>query len=310
MRQRYLITGGAGFIGRHVVQKLLTRGEDVTILDDGSAGLALPAANERLTVIRGDIRDPAAVAQALAQPATVIHLAALHHIPTCTADPGRTLSINVIGTQVLLDAATKIGAARLVLASSGAVYGWQESALAEDAPLVPSDIYGISKRTNEDQAALWARQTDSSLRIARIFNAVGPGDPHGHLIPDILTRLEEKAEVLPLGSLTPRRDYLHVEDAAEGLLALADDPAPTAIEAYNLCSGSALSVEELARRLMSLAGRSLRIESRAGLQRPSDRPLLLGDPTKTTRNLGWTARRSLDDALAAILERLPAQVLS
>jgi len=310
MAQAYLVTGGAGFIGRHVVQKLLTRGGDVTILDDGSAGLALPAASDRLTVIRGDIRDPAAIGQALTGPATIIHLAALHHIPTCTADPGRTLSINVTGTQVLLDAAAKVGVSRLVLASSGAVYGWHDEALPEDAPLAPSDIYGISKRTNEDQTTLWARQTGASLRIARIFNAVGPGDPHGHLIPDILKRLIEATEALPLGALTPRRDYLHVEDAAEGLIALADDPAPTAIEAYNLCSGTALSVEELARRLMGLAGRSLRIESRLGLLRPSDRPLLLGDPTKTARDLRWTARRNLDEALTAILERLPAQVFS
>lgn len=310
MRQRYLVTGGAGFIGRHVAQKLLARGGDVTILDDGSAGLALPGASERLTVIQGDIRDPAAVAQALPPDATIIHLAALHHIPTCTADPGRTLSINITGTQVLLDAAAKTGARRLVLASSGAVYGWQDAALAEESPLAPSDIYGISKRTNEDQAALWAGQTGASLRIARIFNAIGPGDPHGHLIPDILKRLGEDTDVLPLGALTPRRDYLHVEDAAEGLIALADDPAPAAIEAYNLCSGTALSVEELARRLMALAGRSLRIESRPGLLRPSDRPLLLGDPAKVEQHLGWAPKRSLEEALSAIMERLPARALS
>lgn len=306
----YLVTGGAGFIGRHVVKALLDRGEDVTILDDGSAGLPLPATGGRLTVIQGDIRNADAVARAMPQGALILHLAALHHIPTCTADPGRTLAINVLGTQILLDAASKAGARRLVLASSGAVYSWQEVAVSEEAPLAPTDIYGISKRTNEEQARLWSQQSGASLRIARIFNAIGPNDPHGHLIPDILNRLEQSGEVLALGALTPRRDYLHVEDVAAGLLALADDPGVMSVDTYNLCSGKALSVEGLARRLMELAGRSLRIESRTTLLRPADRPLLLGDPTKTAAQLGWRPQRSLEDALRAIIASHPAKVLS
>ncbi|MFD2264714.1 NAD-dependent epimerase/dehydratase family protein [Lacibacterium aquatile] len=310
MRRPYLVTGGAGFIGRNVVQTLLERGETVTIIDNGSAGLPLPAASGRLTVIHGDIRDPATVEQAMPQQADIVHLAALHHIPTCTADPSRTLAINVLGTQILLDAATKADARRLVLASSGAVYGWQDIALSEEAPLGPTDIYGVSKRTNEEQARIWSQQSGANLRIARIFNAIGSGDPHGHLIPDILTRLEQSDDVLPLGALSPRRDYLHVEDVAAGLVALADDPASDLAETYNLCSGTALSVEDLARRLMTLAGRNLRIESRSTLQRPFDRPLLLGDPSKTSERLGWRVRRPLEEALRAIIASHPARVLS
>lgn len=303
---RYIVTGGAGFIGRHVTAGLLAQGAAVVVVDDGSAGL--PADIPGSQPLRGDIRDPSVMQAAfdLLPGADVIHLAALHHIPTCIAEPRRALDINVTGTQTVLDAARHAGTKRVVLASTGAVYGWNDQAVTEEAPTGPTDVYGISKLTNEQQGAVWAAETGACVRIARIFNAIGAGDPHGHLIPDILKRLlGGSVSSLPLGALTPRRDYLHVSDIAAGLIALVKEPSDLPVDTFNLASGAATSVEELALRLMRLVGRTVPLESRDDLRRRRDRPVLWGDPGKAARLLGWQVQFSLDDALRDVIAAAP-----
>ncbi|MBK1663178.1 UDP-glucose 4-epimerase [Rhodospirillum rubrum] len=305
-----LVTGGAGFIGGRLVAGLRAAGNRVAVLDDASAGLPLPARAEGLEVISGDIRDADLMARVVAalRPAAIVHLAALHHIPSCTADPRRALDINVVGTQSVLDAAATAGVERVLIASSGAVYDWGVGALSEQSPTSPHDIYALSKLTNEHQLALWARQPGRWARVARLFNVIGPGDPNGHLIPEVLDRLAGAARtasagdpiVLRLGHLDHRRDYIALEDAAEGLIALLGDADPAPFSIDNLCSGHELGVEDLVTRLADLLGLRITCLSDPALRRANDRPSQLGAPERAWRRLGWRVRQPVDSALAEI----------
>lgn len=309
-----LVTGGSGFIGRRLIAALRRSGWEAIPLDDGSVPPRRPLPPDP-ALIPLDIRDTPALTETVAamRPAAVVHLAALHHIPTCTAEPQRALSINVLGTQSLLDACAGLPDVRIVLASSGAVYAWDQGPLSELTPLTPADIYGISKQTNEAQLALWVRQgRDAGLarsgRIARLFNVVGPDDPNAHLIPDLIDRLLPHLDSmagpipLPLGALTPRRDYLGVEDAARGLQALIDDPDETPLDTYNLCSGSEVGVAELAGKIAALMGVKIAPVSDPALVRRIDRPSQWGDPTKARERLGFTVNTPLDDVLRALCQ--------
>lgn len=305
---RVLVTGGAGFVGRRLVPLLARRGA-VLIVDDLSAGLPPPEPLPGVSFLRGDICDAEFMAAAIADfaPDALVHLAALHHIPSCEADPRRAMHINVVGFQTVLDSCARAGCGHAVLASSGAVYGWADAPLAEDDPLQPRDVYSSSKLANEYQLAVWADRTGGSGCIARLFNVIGPQDPNGHLIPDILRRLGEArtGEVLQLrmGNLGSRRDFVDVQDAAAGFAALLDkaprQPKQTCV--YNLCSGAEISAEEIARGLTREAGIEAEIVSTPDLRRPIDRATQLGNPARTAREVGWRATRSLGDSLADIV---------
>lgn len=298
-----LITGGAGFIGRRLVAQLVDRGWPVRLVDDLSVARDFPAW-PGVDCQHLDIRDPAAMATACADVEAVVHLAALHHIPTCRAEPRRAVDINIVGTQTVLDAMPR---GRVVLASTGAVYAWQDGPLGEDAPLDPSDIYAVTKATNERQAALWAEQPQRSLRIARIFNVIGPGDPNGHLIPDVLNRLaaaptDGSALALKVGNLAPRRDVIDVEDVASGLVhLLSDADGPDAPTVYNLCSGREVDVRTLIETLAACRGIPVRLTPDPALMRSGDRPSQWGNPERMAERFGWRATRSLADSLTAIV---------
>lgn len=311
-----LVTGGAGFIGQRLVSLLLKAGYSVVVVDDCSAGQALQPETAGLRCVRLDIRDTKGLAALVAEirPSVIVHLAALHHIPTCTNDPARTLSINVLGTQSLLDSCKDLSSVRIVLASSGAVYAWGQEQLSEIAPLAPADIYSISKQTNEAQVALWVTQgVDTAIRrsgrVARLFNVIGEHDPNGHLIPDLMSRLLPHLDQrdgpiqLRLGALSPRRDYISVEDAARGLFALVADTDESSFEAYNLCSGTEVSVAELAEHLAHLLGVRVSLVSDPELVRRIDRPSQWGAPTKARDRLGFVAQDTLDDVLGRMCRR-------
>lgn len=219
---RVCVTGGAGMIGRRLVSQLNQRGVAVAVIDDLSSGLPMP---EGVAIAhRGDIR---AEADMLAlfrdfRPDAVVHLAALHHIPTCETQRSLCLDINVVGTETVLHAATEAEVGRVVVASSGAVYGWSEGALDEArSPTEARDNYALSKLCNESQLRLWSEHGGGIGRVARIFNTIGGDDPNAHLLPDILAQLKADtgaACMVRLGNLTSRRDYLHADEVAAGFL--------------------------------------------------------------------------------------------
>lgn len=303
--RRVYVTGGAGMIGRRLVACLVRRGLKVAVLDDLSSGLPMPALAAVTT--RCDIRDEAGLGQALSdfRPDAVVHLAALHHIPTCEAQRALCLDINVSGTERVLAAAEAAGVGRVVIASSGAVYAWSEEALGEDSsPTDPRDNYALSKLCNEHQLRLWCERSGRRGRVARIFNTLAGDDPNAHLLPDILQQLQATRGMtasLRLGNLLPRRDYVHADEVAEGLVAILLDQRPVAFDVFNLCSGQEHAVAEVAEQLAACLGQSVRIEVDEARRRRSDRPSQLGDPAKTAQLLGWRAQLPLRQALERLV---------
>src|SRR5262245_35287580 len=216
--QSVLVTGGAGFIGTRVVARLRRRHIRTIVVDNGYVGLPLPAPENDLIPLKIDIRDRAALASVLSEhrPGSIVHLAAVHHIPTCEREPHLALDVNVLGTQSLLDAAAEVVVKNIVFASSGAVYKWENGPLDETRTRTDAtDVYSISKLTNEYQLACWAGRVGARAHIARVFNTIGEGDPNGHLIPDILAQLSRQNDVVRLGNITPKRDYIDDDDVAE-----------------------------------------------------------------------------------------------
>lgn len=298
-----LVTGGAGFIGRRLVSLLAASGHRVIALDNLASGLPFLAA-DGVSTVECDVRDEDGLGAAFAKwrPEAVVHLAAVHHIPTCETERAYSLDVNVTGTERVLAAAEGHGVQRLILASSGAVYDVVEGPLSEDTtPTAPSDNYSLAKVTNEAQARFWAARTGGDVTLARVFNTIGPGDPNAHLVPDVLAQLGgQGGGVVRLGNLSPRRDYVAVEDVARAFAA-AVDLAPEGVAVVNVCSGHEYSVADLVRIIGELLGRSLKIEVDAGRVRPIDRPQQLGDPVRARDVLGWEATTPLAEALRAIL---------
>lgn len=302
-----LITGGAGFVGTPLAN-LIQQVRPVVVVDDLSVARSLPEASDRCVPCQADIRDRQAMTDILLRhrPATVIHLAAIHHIPTCETNPFLATEVNVMGFQSVLDACAGAGCGHVVLASSGAVYDWHDGPLDEDSRLGPCDVYAASKAANEHQLTAWVRAGKGHGSIARMFNVIGPNDPNGHLIPDILRRLDAAQGndlVLAMGNLDRRRDFVDVRDMAAGLQALANRSlgAERSLEVVNLCRGQDYTAEDIALRLAAHRGLRATVTSDPALRRTVDRPSQLGNPAKAEKLLGWKADRDLDDSIAAIV---------
>ncbi|MGH7712877.1 MAG: NAD-dependent epimerase/dehydratase family protein [Gemmatimonadaceae bacterium] len=307
---RILATGGAGFIGRHVVRGLLDRGHHVCVVDTLLFGQEPPREDERCLFHQRDVRDARSLHDifALFRPTLVMHLAAIHHIPTCEQNPTWALDVNVIGTQVVLNAAQAEGCARLVFASTGAVYDWTEGPLTPGVtPTRPRDVYSVSKVANEWQLAVWQARVEGTVTIARIFNTVGPGDRNAHLIPEVLSQLRQPLppssheRVVQIGNSEPKRDYICVEDTATALVAMAEADLGSGTHFLNVGTGVEHSVLEIVESLASALGVAYRVEVDPRRVRGVDRLHQCADIRDTIKRLRWRPRWSLADALRRVV---------
>ena len=310
---RWAVTGAAGFLGSHVVELLLARGSAVLAVDDLSTGRAdfldPHRADPAFTLARQDIRDADALRTLFERhrPAAVVHLAALHYIPACNADPVRTISLNVLGTQCVLTAARAAGVERLFFASTGDVYAPDDRPHHETASAVtPFGIYGLSKLMGEQLLALESRQRpEARFVVGRLFNLYGPRETNPHILPEILSQLRTQPHApLRLGSLWPKRDLVPVADAARAVVELLDR-CPPGLTTVNIGTGVAVSMQQVLDLIGELRGRPLAIETDPAKVRPVERGHLQADVTRLRELLGWTPhadlRRGLTDLLAAEL---------
>ncbi len=301
-----LVTGGCGFIGSRLCARLVADGHEVVILDNFSLGKSTNLAPEvvhHATFAEVDIRDPEALQRCLHtyRPETVFHLAAIHFIPTCNAEPRRAIEVNVVGTQAVLDACAAVGTVQsLVLASSAAVYAPSDAPLDEGSALGPVDIYGHTKLWNEQLAALFHRRTGMAIGIARLFNLFGPGETNPHLIPAIIAQARAGGP-LRLGNLDSKRDYVHRDDVAQGLIALAQGCREHGILTCNFGSERAVDGWQLVRLIEQLHGGTFVVTQDPARMRPSDNPVILSDCTRAHELLGWRAETTLEVGLAAML---------
>ncbi len=313
---RVLVTGGSGYVGRALCRRLLPEHE-LHVLDSFRFGRERLAAAEEggAHVHPCDLGDAAGIAACLERvaPEAIVHLAAVHYIPECEDDPKRALATNVTGTVNLLAACPP--GCRVIFMSSAAVYEPSDRAHREtDATLKqPVDMYGLTKLHGESYTRYFARQRDFSAVIVRLFNVVGPGETNPHLVPEIVAQALSGTRTLSLGNTKPKRDFIHVEDVAEGLerLLTAPDVAAGGAEVVNLGTGRAHSVEELVAMLATIAGSEIAIETDPARVRAVDRPNLCADTAHLQSVLGWKPERLLIDAVRDLWETrdLPAALL-
>jgi len=298
---RVLVIGGAGFIGSHLSDVCSDKGCEVFVYDNFSTGKRsflgkIPPEN----IFEGDILDPAALADATgkADPEIVFHMAAVHHIPTCEKKPRQALRVNVEGTAGVLEAVSESHARRVVFASTGALYDPSNTGvLREDSPLKAFDIYSISKMSCEHLLQYHSEKTGRETVAARLFNTVGRRETNSHLIPAVVDQLIEGKRAIRLGNVTPRRDYIHVEDVAEALFSLGTAKTRNGFDVFNVGTGIEHSVLELVNLFSEVIGDKVEVVSVPELQRKVDRPTQKADNSKLRTASGWNPSRNLRQAL-------------
>jgi len=256
---RVLVTGGAGFIGSHSVEALLAAGAEVVVLDNFSSGKRanLPVPADRLTVVEGDIRDPAAVARATERATHVLHLAAQVSVRASVEDPGNSCSQNVLGFVNVLDAARRGGVRCVAYASSAAVYGTpRELPLTEASPTAPISPYGLEKLIDEQYAALFGELYGLPTLGLRYFNVYGPRQDPGSQYAGVISKFADAvaagAPLTIFGDGSQTRDFVYVGDVARANVA-ALRSGQTGIA--NVGTGTSVTLIELVESLERVAGR-------------------------------------------------------
>ncbi len=296
---RYLVTGASGFVGSRLCARLAAAGEPVAGTYLGGVP-RLPG----VELFEVDLRQPRAVRAVVERvaPEVVLHLAGLSHVGDSWKALASYFQVNVLGTEYLLDAAA---GARLVLASSAEVYGLvpeSDQPMAESRPLAPQSPYALTKAAAE---RLVLRR---DALVVRSFNIVGPGQSANFALPAFAAQLAIMRRgggdgVLHVGNLAARRDFVHLDDAVDGYLAVAQRGEPGGV--YNLGSGRAHSIGEMLERLLAVSGVAATIEIDPQRFRPVDLPLLLADAGRL-QTLGWSPERSLESALEELWQRVLA----
>ena len=297
---RVLVTGGAGFIGSHVVERLAARGDEVVVVDDLSTGDArnVPPG---VPLLRADVADGAALARACRGLRTdaVVHAAAEASVVRSVADPARSRRINVEGTANVLGLARGAGVSRFVFFSTGgAIYGETPTCAPESAPTRPVSPYGRDKLEGEGLV----RASGLSHAILRLANVYGPrqrGDLEGGVVAIFLHHYREGRELVVYGDGSAERDYVYVSDVAECVLAALDFPREGT---WNVGTGTVTSVNGLIG-----AVREQRGDPPAGVRHAPPREGELQraclDVSKAARDGLWRARTSLAQGLRMLLEK-------
>jgi UDP-glucose 4-epimerase len=304
-----LVTGGAGFIGSNLVDGLLARGDEVTVIDDVSTGrrenLEQALANGA-TLVELDIRDGTAVGELFARtrPEVVFHLAAQVDVRRSVADPTFDSQVNVGGTINVLRAALQSGARRMVNASTGgAIYGEGRKIPApEDHPVSPEAPYGLSKFCAEHYCQYFTRAHGLSTVSLRFGNVYGPRqDPLGEagVIAIFCGRLVEGGRPTVFGDGLQTRDYVHVDDIVQANLLAAESDVSGA---YNIGLGLQITVLDLVDALAPLAPNGFEPEHKP--ERPGEVRHIALDSSRARAELGWEARVGLEEGLAQTLESL------
>lgn len=301
-----LITGGAGFIGSALAFRCAAGGERVRVLDDFSTGRReRVSGNPLIEVSEGDVRDPAAVRQALHGVGRVAHLAALASVPRAELDPEAAARVNVEGTLVVLDESRRAGVSALVYASSCSVYGdGGEHPIAESAPLKPRSVYAVTKLAGERHVLLHHRTGGPPAIALRFFNVYGPGQPADSPYSGVLARFcaqalaGERPEIHGDGGQT--RDFVFVTDVVEALvLALAEASGGPGGHVFNVGTGRSASVRESWRLVADAAGAVL--TPTFGPVRAGDMRHASADTRQAADLLGFRARVALPEGISRLL---------
>ena len=289
------VTGASGFVGRHLVAHLRDCGDEVVPTDRSDGGPDLLDADGFATLF------------AEVRPDVVYHLAGQADVAASWLSPIETMRVNVEGTHNILEVARTFGIAKVLTVSSADIYGVvapEELPIVESAPLRPVSPYAASKAA-ADLVALQAHLGHGQNVVrARAFNHLGPGQSKSFVGAGFAARIAaaERSgdDELQTGDLTPRRDFTDVRDVVRAYRLLATEGRPGV--AYNICSGTSVSIGELAGLLLGLTDARMHLVEDPDLLRPVELPELRGDASLLRRHTGWAPSISLDETLSDVLE--------
>lgn len=301
----YLVTGGAGFIGSHIVDRLIAERHDVRVLDDLSTGTLenLAQARDRIEFLQGDIRDRRIMAHACRGVEYVIHEAAWRSVPKSMSDPYGYVEVNVLGTASLLEEALNAKVKRVVCVSSSSVYGeTTRMPLREDQPTAPISPYGASKLADELFCGLFARMGLETAAM-RYFNVFGPRqsleNEYAVVIPKFIACLL-RGEPPPIyGDGSQSRDFTYVDNVVEATILASRVPGISG-EVFNIALGEEHTVLELAKELNAIMGLSIAPAFKP--PRPGDVQRTLADASKAQRLLGWHGTVRFTEGLSRTVE--------
>jgi nucleoside-diphosphate-sugar epimerase len=303
----FLVTGGAGFIGSHIVDRLVQSGFQVRVIDNLSNGrlenVKVHQGKDNFFFIKGDIREMQFVKNAVKDVDVVFHEAALVGGPQSIEDPVLTNDINVNGTLNLLEASAKSDVRRFVLASSAAVYGPQEVIpIKEDSIPHPSSPYAVSKLTAELYAEAYHKNYGLETVCLRYFNVYGPRQmygPYAAVITAFLTELIKGRAPTIYGDGIQTRDFVNVKDVVDANMLATEKNC--AGEIINVAAGSAVNINSLFKILRTITGKS-HVEPIYNKQRPFDVRQSCGDITRAYEILGFRSKVSLKEGLQELFE--------
>jgi nucleoside-diphosphate-sugar epimerase len=304
--ESFLVTGGAGFIGSHIVQTLLQQNKRVRVLDNFSTGKKenLDGFQGDLEILEGDIRDLEMVRRAVQKIDIIFHEAAFVSNPKSMLEPKTCYDINVGGTENLLEEARHSGVKRIVVASSAAVYGESEAMpLTEDTPLLPLSPYAVSKHIAEIFAGMYTRSFGVEVTALRYFNVFGPrqapNSEYAAAIPIFIHRLLNNETITIYGDGGQTRDLVFVQDIVRANLRAADHPG-AAGHVFNICTGMETSVQMLVdtlRRAFPGSHEPIYAPPRAG-----DIYRSMGNPQRAKEELNFQPQTSLEEGLIQTIE--------
>ncbi len=292
---RVIVTGGAGFIGSHLAEQLLARGDEVHVVDDLSNGKRENVPDGATLHVR-DVRDPLDDLAELVRPDAVAHLAAQADVRVSIAEPARDAAVNVVGTVNVLEAAHGVGARVVFASTGGAIYGECGRPAREDDPRLPLSPYGAAKLAGEEYLASFSRLYGAAHAALRFGNVYGPRqDPHGEagVVAIFLGRLRDGEPCRIFGDGTQTRDYVFVGDVVRAMTAALDSGAGGT---FNVGTGIETSVLDLYEACAAVTGSHARPVHEPA--RPGELGRSVLDPELAGRRLGFRAETSLAEGLA------------
>lgn len=304
MKRLDVVTGGAGFIGSHLVDGLVELGREVIVVDNLSVGRASNLErhknNPAVRFVQGDVADRGLMREVLADADRVFHLAALADIVPSVQEPERYFDANVNGCYAVAEAARENNIRKLLYAASSSCYGIPPMyPTPETAPIDPRYPYALTKNLGEQIFIHWARLYDLPVVALRLFNVYGPrartSGSYGAVFGVFLAQMLAGKPLTVVGDGTQTRDFTYVADVVAAFLAAAESDRRG--EIYNVGTGSPVSVN----RLVELLG----VETVERIpKRPGEPDCTCADVTRIKRDLGWSAKVSIEEGVARLLENL------